>query len=109
MVTAAGVRLARADEIPFDFVLLYGGFFSLLLALIYVPTFLELQAGGRRVRNLAADLPAPTDESFDDVYTRRKNLGELLQLEVSTSSSLRAGVAILAPLTTSLIGLLLKS
>jgi len=103
------LHLVSAGEVPYVYVLLYGGFFSLLLALIYFPTFLEIQAAGRRIRDHAAALPDPSGKSFDDVVTRRKNLEDLLQLDVATSNSFRAGVAILAPLTTSLLGLLFKA
>jgi hypothetical protein len=103
------LHLAHAGEIPYVYVLIYGGVFSLLLALIYFPTFVETQAAGRRIRTLSADLPAPGDQTFDEIYVRRKNLDDLLQLQVATSSSFRAGVAILAPLSTAVIGLLFKA
>jgi hypothetical protein len=99
---------AAVAEFPYVYVLIYGAFFSALLALIYAPAFARVQAHGRKLQDEAVPLASPTDLSFSEKYQRRKDLGELLQLEMTTTASFRAGVAILAPLATSILGLVLS-
>jgi hypothetical protein len=99
---------AAVPDFPYVYVLIYGAFFSGLLALIYTPAFAQVQAGGRQLRDKAVPLPSPTDPAFSDHFGRWKDLGELLELEMTTTASFRAGVAILAPLATSIVGLVLS-
>jgi hypothetical protein len=102
-------KLQTVPDFPYVYVLVYGAFFSALLALIYAPTLSRLQLLGRSVRDRAAELPAPTAPSFSSRLQRRKDLEDLLELNLSGSGSFRASVAILTPLVTSVVGLLLSS
>jgi hypothetical protein len=87
---------------------LYGLVLSLLVALIYLPTFATLQRTGLRIRDSVEGLPEPGDPMLEARLAKRKALDELLKLQISASASFRASVAILSPLLGSLASLLPK-
>jgi len=108
VVASKGLSGAAAErEFPIEYVLLYGAFFSLLLASFYVPTYLRLQLLARDVITRAIPLHQNT-EDWEDGLERRQKLEAVLKLDTGVMSSLTAGAAILAPLATSLVGLLLS-
>jgi len=92
---------------PREYVLLYGAYFTLLLALLYAPVYLRLLEVGRANVDAACKPEEPASPAWLPAYEKRKKLEEHLQLEVATSASFRAGIAILAPLASALVGLLL--
>jgi hypothetical protein len=85
---------------------LYGLVLSLLVALIYLPTFATLQHTGTRIRDSVEGLPEPGDPMLEARLAKRKALDELLRLQISASASFRMSVAILSPLLGSLTSLL---
>jgi hypothetical protein len=87
-------------------IVLYGLFLSLLVALIYLPTFFTLQRMGARIRDSVEGLPELGDPMLEARLAKRKALDELLRLQISASASFRTGVAILSPLLASLTSLL---
>ena len=87
-------------------VILYGLVLSLLVALIYLPTFATLQRTGTCIRDSVEGLPRPADPTLEARLAKRKALDELLRLQISASASFRASVAILSPLIGSLTSLL---
>ncbi|MDP8943929.1 MAG: hypothetical protein M3N16_07405 [Actinomycetota bacterium] len=97
----------RVEVVPVEYVLIYGAFYSGLLALVYIPAYARLQAWGRALRDRAADVPAPGSQRWSDGYAKRRQLEDLLKLGTTPAESFTAGVAILAPLGTSLVTLLL--
>jgi hypothetical protein len=95
------------SKFPREFVLIYGAFFTLLLAMLYVPVYFRLLDVGREnVKNACEDAD-PRSEAWLAAYEKRKKLEEYLQLEVTTSAGFRSGVAILTPLASALVALLL--
>ena len=108
-----GIELDYADlhpekniEFPAENVILYGLVLSLVLALVYLPTYATLQQTGSKLRDAIA--PFPGREDFEEGMARRRTLDELLGLRLSATASFRAGVAILSPLIGSVLGLLPK-
>lgn len=95
-------------DFPADYPILYGLILSLVLALIYLPTYLALLDAGSDLRRRAAPLPEPDDPGFEAAVAKRQTLTDLLGLDVSASTSFRAGVAILSPLLGALVSLLPK-
>ena len=89
---------------PAESVILYGLVLSLILALVYLPTYLVAQDVGAGLRDELVPFPEPT-RLGEGVEGRRK-VEEALALSVSATASFRAGVAILAPLLGSLTSLL---
>jgi hypothetical protein len=91
-------------DFGFPRVLLYGLFFTILLALTYIPVFVTLMLTGRNICNSVLPIPSPNDDSWPNWHARRKNLEDLLQL--SLVDTLRSVVAVLAPVIASLTSLL---
>jgi hypothetical protein len=79
-----------------------------VVALIYLPTYLDLLEAGSNLRDRAAPLSEPNDPNFEAAVSKRETLTDLLGLEVSASTSFRAGVTILTPLFAALVTLLPK-
>jgi hypothetical protein len=97
-----------AQLFPFEHVLLYGLVFSGVLAVLFIPTFLRLRTLGRAIRDAAAPAPASGDDDFVDAYRARQELTAALGIEASVATTFRAGVVILAPLATSVLGSLFE-
>jgi hypothetical protein len=92
---------------PSEYVLYYGAYFSLLLALAYAPAYLTFREVGRDLVNTLLPLPRDGPDSWSDWYANRRALEGLLELDVATSKGLQTGLAIAAPFVGSAIGLLL--
>ena len=85
-----------AEEFPTLVVLAYGLYFTVVVAIIYAPTYLALLETGRKVRDSV--YPIDSLEGLIEVESKRKELEALLQLRISAEQGLRTGLAILAPL-----------
>jgi hypothetical protein len=110
-LTTGALRLAvlahtPAANFPISSVLVYGGFFSLLLALIYVPVQLRVIELGNRLRDEAVPITA---RGRLDAFKRRGEVETVLQLATGPIASMQAGLAVLAPLLTALLAQLLSS
>lgn len=92
---------------PREYVFIVGAYFTLILALLYAPVYAKLLQVGRANLDAACPLVEPTSPEWLAAYEKREKLGQYLQLEVTTGSSFQAGIAILAPLTSALVALLL--
>jgi hypothetical protein len=93
---------------PTEYVFFYGGAFTVLLALLYVPAL----AGVRALCMRALDVLIPIDRNstdWEDKLEERKRVEADLKLDVSIQSSLTSGIGILAPLLAGGLGLLLPS
>jgi hypothetical protein len=102
-----GADHCRPLNFPAEYVLLYGFYFTTLLALAYGPVHLTLMAVGRRLRAVAlADVPVTDIETWQ---SKRSALNAVLDLDIATATSFRAALAILTPLIASLTGLLFGS
>jgi hypothetical protein len=90
-------------------VLLYGAFFSVLLASIYIPAYLALTDAGQRMRDRCFPLSRRWEnaEAWAAWYRQRKDFEEFLGLRLGTVASLRGVVGVLTPLASSAVSLLL--
>jgi hypothetical protein len=87
----------------------YGIFLSALLAAAYAPAFAQLQRAGERVLDAIEPPPAAGEPDWPLGSERRRQLRSFLDLDIDFLQSLRVGVALLAPLASGLVGLLLPS
>ena len=87
---------------------MYGLFFSILVAAVYLPTYLTFANLGSRIRNAVLPALPPTSPEWEEQTAKREMLGSVLGLQAGPLSQLKASAAILTPLVGSLIGLLLK-
>jgi hypothetical protein len=108
VVLRYGDLIGKPQEFPVELVLIYGFAVSLIVALVYLPTYASAHATGVILRDRLEPFPDPHDSGFESALSRRDKLDELLGLKVSASASFRAGVAILSPLLASLTSLLPK-
>ena len=95
------------SKFPRELVLVYGAYFTTLLALLYAPVYIRLLAVGSHIVDGICPSVDPRSTEWTDVYEKRKKLDELLELQVATSASFKAGIAIAAPLGSSIVGLLI--
>lgn len=111
-VLAAGALQSAADGYRGQMgapesVLLYGLFLSTLLAAAYAPAFGALRGAGERVLEELERSPAPGDPDWPLGTPRRRDLRAYLELDAGFIESMRVGIAVLAPLTSGLVSLLL--
>lgn len=88
-------------------VLFYGLFLSILLAVVYAPAFGALRKAGERILDELEPRPAAGRPEWPLGAPRRRELRAYLELDAGLMNSLRVGVAVLAPLTSGLVSLLL--
>lgn len=99
-----------AETYPPSSVVLYGGFFTGLLLLAYLPAHLSLRRFCLDIRESyfpTKQMPAPTDPAFVDWLEGRSRLDALTQVNVGASQQLQASLFILAPLISAVLGALI--
>ena len=97
---------AGLEPVPDTFVLVYGGWFTGVVAAIYLYVFSALEARGRWVLKTAAPLPDPDPDHADRFLASRTLRGELaqeLELGGDARRNLEGLIAVLAPLTAALL------
>jgi hypothetical protein len=110
--TAAMRKLALAtgsvteENYPFILLLLFGAYYSLLIALIYLPAYATLLAAGDHLLNTFFPLPSPGGEAWQRVYVKRKELEDFLELKVSPEQRLATMITLLAPLVSGFLSYL---
>lgn len=91
-------------EFTVERVLVFGLYYTLILTLTFLPTFSSLIATGHKLRDDMIPIPSPHNDAWETACSKRRKLGKLLALSVT--ESLRAVIAILAPVIGSLASLL---
>jgi hypothetical protein len=94
--------------IPPEVVLVYGAYFTVLVALVYAPTYVTLQTTGRNLQDSVLPMPSPASQEWETWCKKRQGLEEVLRLEKGGTQSFQTSFAILAPLAGSIISILLK-
>lgn len=97
------------DDFPSGAPLLYGAFFSGLLLVVYVPTYLSLKSLCQRIRDdhfPLFNVPSPTSEAFRVWVDGRARLETLLQMNVTVTQHLQTNLFIFAPLLSGILGTL---
>jgi hypothetical protein len=102
--------LAASPEqaFPPELVLIYGGAFSIALALVWAPIYGIFVAVGTRLSEGVIGERAE-DESWADWRQRRKTFDDAIDLHASATASFRSALAILTPLGSALLGLLFNT
>jgi lysylphosphatidylglycerol synthetase-like protein (DUF2156 family) len=91
----------------FERVLLFGLFFTLLIALLYAPAHLRLRAVGARLRDSMA--PEPTaGADWAAAYDERAKLESVLGLNAGLMSSFGPAAAVFAPFVAAILSSLLE-
>ncbi|HLF91016.1 MAG TPA: hypothetical protein VI451_18880 [Anaerolineales bacterium] len=107
-IATAGLRAAliavnpqNEQKLPITAVIIYGLVFTILLIFIYAPTHFAVLETSRKLRDHLS--PMGSIATLKDTVEKRKLLDEMLQTNVGITQNLRAGIATLSPLVTSLI------
>jgi uncharacterized membrane protein YhaH (DUF805 family) len=87
-----------------DKVMVFGLYYTLILILTFLPTFSLLIAAGHRLRDDLLPVPSPHSSQWKDRCGRREKLENLLAL--SMTESIRAVIAVAAPIFGALISLI---
>jgi hypothetical protein len=109
MVDAYVKQYGGPSGFPIEYVLVYGLFFSGVLALVYFPTQQTMIRVGERIRDKFCPLPELGDSNWDSGWSRRSSLEAILSINVGPGATFKAAVGVLTPLIASLTGLLLNA
>jgi hypothetical protein len=90
-------------------VLLYGLFLSTLLAAVYAPAFGALRDAGCRLLDRLEPAPTAGQPDWPLGTQRRNDLRAYLELDAGLFQNLRVGIAVLAPLASGIVTLLLSA
>lgn len=95
-----GLKADGIENFPVSHALIFGLFFTILLLLVYVPVHLTLTETSRKLRD--AVCPITSVEMLQEAMPLRKQLDEMLQINVDFMSNLKHGFMTLAPFVSSL-------
>jgi hypothetical protein len=112
-LTSAALRTAalaagatQPSDYPAVLVLVLGVYYTLLIAVVYFPAHLALATAGQRLLNIYFALPSPDAVGWAEKYAGRKQLRELLELEMSGTQRLATSLTLLAPFVSGIFSLL---
>lgn len=113
IVGAASMRNAvtAGSSVPFPqgWVVLFGAFYSALLALAYGPAHFYLLAVGNELRDEFFPTEPPDAPKWLEWFDRRTKFGEFLELQAPAAPAFRVVGAVLSPLLTSIVAAALES
>jgi hypothetical protein len=84
---------------------IYGLYLTVLVAIPYIPAYLNLLAAGRAVRDrfYPGLSPGASIRNYEDREIRRRRVDELLRLQLRAKEGLKILITILAPVATSVV------
>lgn len=94
------------DMFPIIYVVIYGLLFTIILVVFYAPTHLILTQVCQQLRDVMCPIENLSD--LDKNLKRRKDIDDWLQINISITQNLKAGVVTLAPLITSFVTTFIK-
>lgn len=100
-----GAPDSMVEQIPPELLLVFGGVWAGVVAVVYLPTNNAIEGMGQAVLDELSPLPDITDVGFVGAVERRDKVGTVLHLGGTARSKLEDGVIILSPL----IGAILSS
>lgn len=86
--------------------ILLGVYYTLLIAVVYLPAHLSLAWLGQRLLDRYFALPSPGSEGWAEKHAGRKQLEGLLELEVSGAQRLVTSLTLLSPFVSGIFSLL---
>lgn len=101
------IEAATKTDFPPELVLAFGAYFTVILALAYIPTYTLLIAVGRQLCETFFPIPSLESESLAKWYSERKSLEDLLQIRVSVGQNFQTSMAIFAPLVSGILSVLM--
>jgi hypothetical protein len=114
VLASAAARQAAVDPVKVmegrypTLLLLFGAYYTALIATVYFPAYGILTSVGHNILNGAFSLPPLDSESWANTYSKRKLLEEMLELKVTGMQRFVATITLLAPFVSSIFSLLLQ-
>lgn len=104
---AAGLASGATTEsqYPFVYLLIVGAYYTLLSAILYLPTYLSLGFVGQHLLDFFLALPPPDSERWAETYSDRKQLEELLELKVTGAQRFVTSIILFSPFVVSIFSL----
>jgi hypothetical protein len=102
----SAVEAAGKDALPDTFVIVYGAWFTGILAAIYLYAFGALEARARKILDATAPLPdpdLPSADAFKAMVELRRELTKELELGGDPRKNMEGLVAVLSPLAGALL------
>ena len=96
------IGVFTVETFPSQGIIIYGLLITLMLILIYVPTYFNLTNVGRELRDARYPYPQQLDD-LKGIMEKRKTLDELLQTNIGITENLKNGIFTLSPLVSGLI------
>lgn len=97
---------ARGSTFSATMVLAYGAAYTAVLAVLYVPPYVNMQASSRRLTEALYPPLLPGEDGFADRQQHRSDLAGILRTDVAAPDSLKVAAAVLAPLVSGLVAVL---
>lgn len=112
-ITTAGLRalfvalkVATDQNFPISYAIMFGLIFSIILLLIYFPTHMALTETGIKLRDRLC--PLDSLDVLKQAVDKRKELDQLLQINISVLDNLKTGFVTLLPFATSILANILN-
>ena len=104
------VAFDEHNEVSFSsaIILAYGLYYTLVLALVYAPVYSCISQTGQVLLDKFFPQLLPKDEHWSERNSRRKEFEEYLQLGLGTEQNFQSHIAILAPLLSGIVSLLIN-
>lgn len=99
----------RAATFPGELVLIYGAFFTALLAAAAIPTYGRMNRRATKVVDTLLQILTPPEKEWRDRLEARRDLATIVHADTNLFQSFQATVLVTGPLLTGLLSLLVPS
>lgn len=96
------------NHYPVVYLLLFGVYYTLLLAIVYFPSYHSLVSARLRLLDVYFELPPPNAGGWAKAYAGRKQLEEILELKGGLVQQLITSTTLLSPFVSAILTALVK-
>ena len=92
------IDAVTTENYPKSFVVAYGAYFSIMLALVFVPAQAALTNRGRRILTAWAHLGSIDEPEWETALSKRQTLEQTLHLSGNPLERFQVGISLMAPI-----------
>ncbi len=92
------IDAVTTENYPKSFVVAYGAYFSIMLALVFVPAQAALTNRGRRILTAWAHLGSIDEPEWETALSKRRTLEQTLHLSGNPLERFQVGISLMAPI-----------
>lgn len=92
------IDAVSTENYPKSFVVAYGAYFSIMLALVFVPAQATLTNRGRRILTAWAHLGSIDEPEWETALSKRRTLEQALHLSGNPLERFQVGISLMAPI-----------